>query len=650
MPTVDVPSAASKARAPHWVALGLALVLGAAASSPRGASSSAPPPELFATPEAVTRSQLERLPPHPRLLANAARWAALREQIKVDPTSRDFAAAILRSADALVTAKPVDYTPARQGEPLAANISGATRRIVTLAAAYRLTGDSRYAVAARDVMLPLAALAWPTRHFLDTAIGCHGLALGYDWLHDALTAAERDVIANKIRDAALLVSTTNEESRTFLWADHNWNQVCNGGLVLGALAIADREPALAHRVINRAIAMLPRAAAAYAPDGVYPEGPGYWGFGTSYHVLQLEAYRSALGASQGLETYPGFLASASTLDQLTGPTGGFFNFADSHANRSFNPTVLWFARETDRPDLTAAELARLGRGSASDRSAERSVNPLALLWLQPATGKTRAPAAGSPPLHWRGDGLQPVASLRSAWGDPSATWIALKAGTSNHSHAHMDVGSFVLEAGGVRWAVDPSHDDYGMIRSAGVPHAELFDYAQDSRRWEIFRLGPEGHNILRFGGARQIAAAHASLGSLVKTFEGTRVAIDLAATYAGQAANVVREVTLRTDRSVLIADTWTALENETDVSWQWLTRARVTPEPDGARLEQDGRTLRLRIREGQGARLEIQDVATLVKPPFDSPNAGYTRIVIRLTTAARTKGVLVVHAALSDSP
>ncbi len=127
--------------------------------------------------------------------------------------------------------------------------------------------------------------------------------------------------------------------------------------------------------------------------------------------------------------------------------------------------------------------------------------PLFLLWWRPLPEPI--PAVSPAPLVWRGESVQPVASLRSAWGDANATWLAIKGGTANHSHAHMDAGSFIFEALGVRWAVDLVRDDHAFIRAGGITQGQLFDYTQASKRWTIFRLGPEAHIILRFDGAPQ---------------------------------------------------------------------------------------------------------------------------------------------------
>src|SRR5690606_2858452 len=87
---------------------------------------------------------------------------------------------------------------------------------------------------------------------------------------------------------------------------NNWNQVCNAGFVLAALALAEEEPSLAREVIAGVRETLPYAMAAYEPAGAYPEGPVYWGYGTRFNILILAALESALGQDFGLGRRPGF--------------------------------------------------------------------------------------------------------------------------------------------------------------------------------------------------------------------------------------------------------------------------------------------------------------------------------------------------------
>ena len=60
----------------------------------------------------------------------------------------------------------------------------------------------------------------------------------------------------------------------------NWNVVCNGGVTIAALALADvpRYAGTARRALQYAAQGIPLAVSGYGPagNGAWPEGPGYW--------------------------------------------------------------------------------------------------------------------------------------------------------------------------------------------------------------------------------------------------------------------------------------------------------------------------------------------------------------------------------------
>ena len=422
---------------------------------------------------------------HPRLFASVARFEALKSQVKTDPVSEQLFTLILREAKKALGTPKMDYSavgPARHG--MMRQVQG---RILVLAMAYRLTEGLAFVERAKKELLELAARPdWATDHFLTTAEATLGAAIGLDWLHAFLSEDERTAITQAIVRLALLPSLdVKEGNKSWVDAQTNWNQVCHGGLVCGALAIAESEPELAQKIIERAVQNVPKAGVIYAPDGAYPEGPSYWSYGTSFQVLLIEALRSALGTSHSLEKSPGFLKTADFRLQMIGPTGVDFNFADYHKEEQNEPIFLWFARELRRRDLAERELSYL-----QDRSLNRHF-PLELLWWQPELPKKKAL-----PLRWVSRGMMPLGVLRSTWDDPSATYVALKGGKANHSHAHQDAGSFILEADGVRWAVDLGTESYATMRAAKL---DLFNTAPSSNRWSAFRNGADGHNVLQLG-------------------------------------------------------------------------------------------------------------------------------------------------------
>lgn len=596
-----------------------------------GKASGAGLPENFA----------EMLPSHPRLLANNERFAAVKAQ--EDFVSKQLRALLQFKAEIILAAPPMVYPTNGYKFDSVREVQG---RILTLSLQYRLTGEKKFLERARQELLALAALPdWCPEHFLDVGEASLAAAVGLDWLYAELTPDERNRVAASIVTNALLPSLAHKTGGgSWVDGDFNWNQVCHGGLAAGALAVAEREPKLARQIIERAIANVPKAGAAYAPDGVYPEGPNYWSYGTTFHVILVEALRGALGSSFALEKSPGFLASADFIEQVVSPTGKDFNFSDYHERPPSEPVLLWFARELNQRTAARQELNNLSAMHRALLAGERdNIRPtrhlaLGLLWWNPAPPAEQT--NDQPPLHWTARGVTPLAVMRSAWNDSRATYLAVKGGSANHSHAHMDAGSFLLEAGGVRWAVDLGAEDYGKMRAGKL---DLWNYSQDSTRWKTFRVGPEGHNILRFDGAQQRVDGKAEISELPDEHGGVGNLVTLTPLYRGQVERVGRRVRLRADQSVSIDDEWTTGEHATEVSWQWLTCAATTVTQDGFELKQNGETLRLRATSPAKLSFIVEDVSQ-PENNFDSPNPGLSRLIIRLQTPAKNDGQLSVTA------
>ena len=583
------------------------------------------------------------IPPHPRLFAGAARWTALRQQLTNDAVSREIFSVVRATAERVLDQPPVEYVD--KGAFWHGPMRQAQGRILALAMAFRLTDDARFLARAKLEMKTMADLPhWFPQHFLDTAEGALGMAVGFDWLHDALTAEERDRFAGALIEKALRPALLVNETNSWVAGKNNWTAVCHGGLVVAALAVAEREPALARRTVARALANLPRYATLYAPAGAYSEGPDYWAYGTTFYALMAEALRTTFNMTCDLERAPGFLKTADYTLQMTAPSGQLFNFADNGTGLGLEPLMFWFARELRRPDLVERELATLRKLSATllsgqPRGDASRMLPLALVWRDPSPASTTKTAR--PLTWWSEGGSQPQAVMRSAWGDPRAVFVGIKAGTANDSHAHMDLGSFILEADGVRWAVDLGRESYPHARGHGIPNAELFNTEQESRRWTIFRCGPESHNLLRFDNAPPDVNATATIRPASDADGAPGFLVDLAPVHAAQVRAATRRFTLRADRRVVITDEWTTAARATEVSWQWLTHAAVTREPQGFTLRQNGETLKLRVESPEKFTVAVEDVSQ-PRHAFDSPNPGLSRVTIRVKTPAQSKGRLVV--------
>ena len=576
---------------------------------------------------------------HPRLLATQAELAAVRAALEGDPARRALARAVIDQAKHLEDVAPV--TRRLQGRRLLDQSRRCVKRVVVLATAYHLTGDARYVRRCEKEILAAARFSdFNPSHFLDTAEMTFALAIGYDWLYDQLDEAARKEIRTAIVEKGLKLPF---ETRHKGWvrSRNNWGQVCHGGLTAGALAVMEHEPDLAARTVHNALHNVTHSMAAFAPKGSYPEGPGYWAYGTSYNVLLIAELESALGTDFGLTKAPGFSQTGQYVPLAYGPSGLFFNYADGGSGRSPQPALYWLASRFHRPDWLLGEREQLLRRVARlspQRAASSSdrLLPLALLWMD---------GADSPeirmPLHWHSEGETPITLHRSSWTDPKATFLGFKAGSPSASHGQMDVGSFVLDADGVRWALDLGAEGYHGIESRGM---NLWGRSQDSDRWTIFRQSNAGHNTLVIDGQLQRASGRGDVIRFSDDPAFPHSIVDMSSVYDGQAESVKRGVALVDSGRVWIQDQLTGLKPGSRVRWGMITPgAPDAPGKPVVKLRQEDAQLTLAIMSPQDAAWQVIDTA---KPrrEWDSPNRGTCMVAFEVTAPASGQVTLAVLA------
>jgi hypothetical protein len=540
-------------------------------------------------------------PEHPRLLITTAMWSGLRAEKTNASTTATIIAQTEAGARELLSEPPVVYQ--KTGKRLLSVSREALRRVTVLSFAWRMTGEKVFLDRAEKELLAVVAFKdWNPSHFLDTAEMTAAVAIGYDWLFPALTPATRATLRQAILEKGL------QPGMTGWWqtATMNWNQVCFGGLTLGALAIADESPKVAREFLTLARANNPHGLEPYAPDGIYPEGPGYWNYGTSYQVLMLSALETALGTDWNLPARPGFLASAATLLQLTGPTGRPFNFSDGHDSVAFNSSLFWFAQKLHRPELVYAQSNLLRQRLAKGNDEAGWYFPLLAIWTKSLPPEIPAPTL---PLVWHGDGHNPVGVFRSSWTDANALYLAFKGGSAGLPHGHMDAGSFVLDADGVRWATDLGAQSYYSVEQHGW---SLFNMKQDSDRWRVYRLNNFSHNTLTLGGKLHKVTGDAR----ITTFTNNSATVDLTAIFDKQAGSVIRRFSVGDNRRVVIRDDIAKAKPGLPVRWQLLTHASISTNQNEATLRQEGQTLTAKILSPANARFEIASA----QPPDDGVN------------------------------
>jgi hypothetical protein len=175
-----------------------------------------------------------------------------------------------------------------------------------------------------------------------------------------------------------------------------------------------------------------------------------------------------------------------------------------------------------------------------------------------------------------------VAFLRSGWNDPNAAFVGFKGGNNGASHAHLDLGTFVYDVDGLRWANDLGSDDYNLPGYFG------------SHRWDYYRLRTEGHNTLTLNGEQQPPKATAAIAGFGDSPDQLFAIADLSAGYP--AAQSVRRGVRLIGKSLLVQDEL-QLKAPTDVTWHLHTPAKIRIDEGGrvASLSQAGKKLTARL-------------------------------------------------------
>jgi len=548
---------------------------------------------------------------HPRILLFEGEEAVIRANINADPTWKKMHEAILVECNKILGRSPVERI--LTGLRLLSKSRICLQRVFLLSYAYRMTGYEKFLNRAETEMLAAANfMDWNPSHFLDVAEMTMALAIGYDWLYDGLPESSRETIREAIVHKGLYPSF-NDDYNWFLRSTNNWNQVCNAGMTYGALAVGGVYPELAKSTIDRAIESIPLAMEEYQPNGAYPEGYGYWRYGTSTNVMFLSAIEKVFDTDFGLAQASGFLETGGFLEHMTGTTSLCYNWGDCGLGGTLSPAMFWFAERTNNPSLLWVEKKYLQRESFSKFTGDRLL-PALMIW-----GKDISLENIPEPTEkvWMGQGANPVSLMRTSWSDPNAIYLGFKAGSPSVNHGHMDIGSFVMEADGVRWASDLGNQNYESLESKGL---KIFGKGQDAQRWTILRMNNYYHNTLTIDGELQRVSGRAIIDRHSDASDFPYTISHISSVYNGQLEAFWRGVGIKDEQYVIIQDELKTLNKTTKVEWKMLTQADVMLGDKEAILTKDGKILYLKV-EGRVS-LQMKTWSTVPTTDYDAPNPG----------------------------
>ena len=552
---------------------------------------------------------------HPRLMLLDEDVDRLRAYINADPVMRSYLRRMKRSAIGMLEDPPVKRELDIR-EILLDTSRKVLDRVYTLALLYRLEGDSRWAERATTEMLAVARFKdWHPAHFLDVAEMSYAMAIGYDWLYDTLSPQDREEIRQAIVEKGLRPALRAYQTKEW-WtqAEHNWNIVCNGGIIIAALSVADSEPELSQQVLTRALSNLPYALVTYASDGAWPEGPGYWSYATQYLVATLSALEGSLGTDFGLGSLPGISDTGLFRMNSIGPTGLSFSFADSSVNDSWvgdESLLFWLSQRYGQPVLSwagrEAAARDFGRGGGHAASL-----PGGIVWYD-SIGTVNDVTNRPLDIFYKD---KFIAFRRSSWLDKNALFVGFKGGDNRVNHAHLDLGTFVFDALGQRWAIDLGSDNYALPDYFG------------KQRWTYYRLRTEGHNTLFIDGQNQDTKAVAPFVTTTSLKDGGFAIVDLSGAYAPSGGKRIRRgIALVDGRSRVIVEDEVEATHPVEVVWSMHSRAKIELQGKRAIMTQGGASLQVQLLSPDGAYFAVEPV-NLAPPQISS--TGVSKLLVRL--------------------
>jgi hypothetical protein len=341
--------------------------------------------------------------------------------------------------------------------------------IPELAFAWLLTDREELLAAARAQLLHVAGGPdWASDESLVYLVPGHyitGMALGYDWLHAALTADERRQVAERLgREAEAQARRITDERvwwRNQYFQNHSHSNTA--ALAFAAAALWGEDPrapswlALAERFFDTAFWVLP-------PDGSSLEGYAYAGYGGEYLILYSLLARDLFGRDETerpwLRHFADYLLHG-LLPRRTAEEWAM-TFGDS-PRRGWNSNAHLL--------FTLAGLYQDGRAQWMARQTlalrERGIGSRGFMTLLGFDAHLAPEDPERLPRFARFPEIEQV-MMRSSWTDPDATLVGFKCGpfmgrtlskSARHDfgtgHQDADSGSFQLFSHGAFLAIDP---------------------------------------------------------------------------------------------------------------------------------------------------------------------------------------------------
>lgn len=554
-----------------------------------------------------------RTPGHPRLLINQEYLNELKELMKTDAYVKNTVEKIRGTVEENMKKGPVSKPS-----------SDSPTQLGSAALLYNLTFEQKYADYIWQSMLNLSRNAnnWNTANSQALMLGdtMRAVAFTYDWMYNHWTDSQRRIVRNAMMHFGLEVSLPYLRPYKDYWGGKggNWCQIILSGVGLTALAMCD-DPAydnLVSEIIHRCIVGLSYTHdQTISADGSYVEGASYWGYGMGNYIPFIGALYETTGSNELFEL-PGMDKTGLFPIGVNGPMG-YYGFGDASSSGTIiKGAFFYLSRYFNDPTYGAYQYSSTISSGGDWYS---------LAMYRPDERYTEFAKYMPDYFHFPGD--NDLITIRPSWTDKNSAFLGCKAGKNNISHSNLDIGSYIFDLMGVRWAYELGSDNYTDA------------YLYEDGKWVFYRNRAEGQNALVInpdGSIDQNVNADCKIGDYKVNDNGAYVTMDITDAYKDKGVDSVKRgfAMLNNYGALLVQDEiMSSLPVEAYTFMHTKAEIEVSEDGKSAILTQDGQKLRARIlspSEGVFIDMPADPLPSSPNPPEAYPRNGFRKLAVHV--------------------
>lgn len=504
---------------------------------------------------------------HPSVVANNDIFADVKNNIKENDTVKAWYNKLMESADMILNQPAAEYNLSGAGGTLLSISRQTKKRAEALGMAFLTIGDEKYKERLWQELEAVCAYPdWNHTNMLSNAEMSYAVSLAYDWLYDYWSDEQKRIIEEavykNVYEPVLNMYRNDLNSSWWAHTTGNWGSVTNGCMGITALTFMKAFPSESSELLEYAFRGIEYMIDGYAYDGGYGEGPGYWDYATKYLVYFINTLDNAMGSDYGYyDNFDGFSETAYFMPYMTGTVSGF-NFHDASEIFEECSEIMWFARKENNAALAEFRTFLI-------KNAYSSSDVYDIMWY---TEELEGDRFGLP--YDRMFYNISTASFRSAWSDPAANYLGIHAGGQLDGHGGLDIGDFIIDADGVRWACELAMEDYS------VP-----GYFNDFWRYTYYRARGEGQNTVVINPTEDPDQDKSSPKAEVKSFvskpKGGFTIYDMTKAHGDKASLALRGAKLDNSRRIFTIQDYIEMPEKSEVYWFMHTWADINISEDG---------------------------------------------------------------------